>query len=55
MKTKSQYTVFVGGINELKAALDKAADEGRKPILMSSVNYLEGTTYTVVFEQIVLQ
>jgi hypothetical protein len=55
MKTQSQYTVFVGDINELKATLNKAAEEGRKPILISSVHYVEGTAYTIVFEQTVLQ
>lgn len=61
MEMKSEYTVFVGDINQLNAELKKASHEGKKPILMNLESYVESgplkrrlTTYSVIFEQTVL-
>jgi hypothetical protein len=62
MKTMTQYTSFVGNINELNAALEQASKEGKRPLLMNSESYIDGneilkkrvTIYTVIFEQTVV-
>ena len=62
MKTQSQYTVFVGDINQLNVELKKASQENRKPILMNSQTFVTGdgalkrlvTTYAIMFEKNVL-
>jgi hypothetical protein len=58
---KSEYTLFEGDINQARAELAKASQDGRKPILMNGQTYTTGegalkrlvATYSILFEQTV--
>jgi hypothetical protein len=54
----TEYTMFEGDINVVRAELQKASADGRKPILMNVGTYVTDdrvkrreTTYSILFEK----
>ena len=55
---KSEYTLFIGDINQVQVELKKASEDGRKPILMNLESYTteaplkqQKTIYSIMFEK----